>query len=195
MQELNLIKGKIPILLTAPHVFRHPRPSLKSEWKQGEPWTDVIAETVAKETGAFCISPNQILSYDPNYFREDKNPFKKEIRRLNSKHKFKIVIDIHGLSDKHQYDFGIYYVNRFGRSKELALSLAQQLNQTELRDSIIQLLHFKDYNLQETIGEFTTKSLRIPSVQLEIARYIREDKDLRQTIISSLTNFILGRLV
>jgi N-acetylmuramoyl-L-alanine amidase len=189
MDRLTFIKGTTPVLITAPHVFKHHRLSLDKYWKVGEPWTDYIASEIAKQTDSFALISNTELNYDPNFDIETDNPFKKEIHRIVDKYRIKYVIDIHGLSDKHPYDFGIFYKNRFRRSKQLAYDLASILNSGKLKNSLVQILNFYD-NSQETIGEFVVANLRIPAIQLEIARYIREDEDLRNAVVSSIVKLI-----
>lgn len=187
--ELEVIDGKIPVLLSAPHVFSHKRPRLCGLYKQGEFWTDYLVRNICAISGAYGIVSINELDYDPNYYPVEKNEYKKKIKELVKKKKIKYIIDIHGLSDEHTYDFGIYYVNLYNRSKNLGYQLAESLNRGALRHSLIQMLNFRKDD-QETISEFATKKLKLVALQIEIARYLRENDKLREAIVKNISEFI-----
>ncbi len=176
--ELEVIDGKIPVLLSAPNVFSHKRPRLGGLYKQGEFWTDYLVRNICAISGAYGIVSINELDYDPNYYSVEKNEYKKKIKELVKKKKIKYVIDIHGLSDEHTYDFGIYYVNLYNRSKK-----------GPLRHCLIQMLNFRKDD-QETISEFATTKLKLVALQIEIARYIRENDRLREAIVKNISEFI-----
>jgi len=56
------------------------------------------------------------------------------------------------------------------------------------------LFRFLD-NDEETLGEFVSGKMRIPSIQIEIARYLREDEDLRESFVENLAKIINERFV
>ena len=183
--DVKIIEGKLPILLSAPHTYSHKRPSLSGSYKLGEPWTDTIVEKVCLDVNCSGILQTGECSYDPNYHKEKGNPYKQEIRKIVRQNKFKNFIDIHGLRDGAGYDIGIYYPTRFDRSMAFAQSISEGLNKGQLKGASIYLFRFLD-NDQETLGEYVASKLRIPSVQIEIARYIREDEILRNAFIENL---------
>ncbi len=188
-KNYKIIKGKIPLLLSASHAHRHKRPNLENRIKQNEPWTKYIAKAIAENTQSSCIYSITKQEKDPNYYPIKENPYKKEIKKLVNNNQVKYLIDIHGLSDKHQYDFGIFYLKRFRNSKNFAYEIAENLNQEKLRNCLIHILHFKEDD-QETIAEFGSETLKIPSIQIEIARYIREDDVLRENFIKLITEWV-----
>jgi hypothetical protein len=55
------------------------------------------------------------------------------------------------------------------------------------------------YNFPESsrksLGEFLASKLRIPSSQIEIARYIREEKELREVFVKNLADVIAKHFV
>jgi hypothetical protein len=59
----------------------------------------------------------------------------------------------------------------------------------ELRGLNVRIFRFLD-NGQETIGEYCASKLRIPSVQIEIARYIRDDEVLRNCFVRNLSQIL-----
>lgn len=187
--EYEIIKGKEPILLSAPHVFAHRRPSLSGLYKQGEPFTDEIVKNICEKTNAHGIYVTQEMSYDPNYYEVKKNKYKKKVRDLIKEEKIKYFFDIHGLSDEYAYDFGIFYLNRYTKSKKLAYALAEALNKEELRNCLPQILNLNE-GKAESLTEFTTSELRMPSLQIEVSRYIREDEILRESFVKNFSDFL-----
>jgi len=190
MEVLNIVEGKRPIILSAPHVFAHSRLNLERKLKQGEPWTDEIVREISRQTECFGIyTIGDTLDFDPNFTKELDNPYKAQIRKLVKKQKIKYLIDIHGLSDSHQYDFGIYFKSKFIKSRNLAFKVAEEVNKGILRNSLINVLYFKPDG-QETVAEFCCEKLKIPAIQIEIARYIRESDVLRSELISRLSDLV-----
>lgn len=191
VKNYTLIEGKIPVLLSAPHVFAHMRPSLRGVLKQGEPFTDYFVSQVCAYTGAYGIALSQpSTEYDPNYHNLETNLYKQEIKRLVKEKKVKYVIDIHGLSNKHQYDVGIMYCMRFKKSKDLAYKLIDNLNkQKELR-GISYYVGYNTKTLQESVTQFVAEKLKKTGLQIEIAQYIREDKTLLDAFIKGISLMI-----
>lgn len=191
--NLKIIEGKFPILLSAPHTYSHKRPSLTGAYKGGEPWTDIIVESICKDINCFGIVQSSETNYDPNFHKEKSNPYKQKVREIVRQRKFKHFIDIHGLRDGVGYDIGIYYPTRFDRSMAFAQSISEGLNKGELKGASIYIFRFLD-NDQETLGEYVASKLRIPSIQIEIARYIREDDILRNTFIENLEKILKEKI-
>jgi hypothetical protein len=100
------------------------------------------------------------------------------------------VIDIHGLRDDSGYDVEIYYTTRFRRSINLAERIAKGLDKGALRGISIGIFRFPD-NYQESIGEYVASKLRVPAIQIELEKYIRKDKKLRNEFIKNLSNILL----
>src|SRR5690606_5454968 len=127
-----VISGETPVLISAPHVHAHFRPNLDKRYKTGEPWADVILQSVARETNSFGIYSVNDLEYDPNYDDLSKNEYKAEAAALIRRMKIKYFFDLHGLNDMHQYDFGVFYVQRYGRSHNLAYDFAAAMDERQL---------------------------------------------------------------
>lgn len=183
--QFKIIEGKVPVLLSAPHVFPHRRPCLNGCYKLGEPYTDSILQEACADTSCYGIYLCRECTYDPNYHKEQLNEYKKTIRHIAREGGIARFIDIHGLRDGQNFDIGLYYTTRFSKSLEFAYELQGFLNDGALRGMNIQTLRFLD-NGQETLGEFAASKLRIPAVQIEIARYIREDDTLREEFVKNL---------
>jgi hypothetical protein len=190
--EYEVIHGKSPFLISAPHVFTHKRPTLTGVFKLGEPYTDTICQNLCRETNSTGIFLTKGVEYDPNFFVLEKNPFKKEIEKICREEKGKkLFLDIHGLSDEHCYDIGIYYLSHFGKSKRIARELRNALDKGQLKGMNIQIFRFLDDD-QETLSEFVASKLKIPALQIEVARYIREDEELRNTLVKNFSDFLIS---
>lgn len=187
--QFQTIEGKIPVLVSAPHVFPHRRPTLNGSYKLGEPYTDDIVKSVQADTNAFGIYLLKECDYDPNYHKEKKNEYKEAVRDIIIKNKIERFVDIHGLKDGNDYDIGIYYPTRFSKSLEFAYEVEAGIDKNELSGINIRIFRFLN-NGQETLGEFVASKLRVPSVQIEVARYIREDEKLRECFIKNLEKIV-----
>ncbi len=187
--QFQIIEGKIPVLVSAPHVFPHRRPTLNASYKLGEPYTDEIVKGIQGNTNAFAIYLTNECNFDPNYQKSRRNPYKLAVKEIVAKNKIERFIDIHGLKNNQDYDIGIYYTTRFSKSLQFAYEVEQGICKGELNGINIQIFRFLD-NGQETLGEYVASKLRVPSVQLEIARYIREDEDLRKSLIENLSKVV-----
>jgi hypothetical protein len=178
MNDLKVIKGAEPILFTAPHAVKHHRLLVDKYWRVAEEHTAEIAQKLALAMNAFALFPMSDLQYDPNTDVERNNPFKKEIRRLVSEYNIKYVIDIHGLHEKYNYDFAIFYTVRYGKSKRLAECLAGKLNDGVLKNSLTHIFSTPKIGMNCPIYEFVAVELGTSAVQVEVAQYIRNDNDL-----------------
>ena len=188
MKEYEVIKGKTKYLFSAPHPHPHRRPSLGRKYKEYERYTDDIVKEICKKTNSFGIYITDQVEYDPNYHKDD-NPYKKEIKKIINNNKIENFIDIHGLSDSHMIDIAIYYKTRFRKSIDLAKEISKVLNKGKLKGLNIQILRMPEEN-RETLTEYIASTLRIPAVQIEIARYLRDDNRLREEIVTNMSDLI-----
>lgn len=189
-EYVQIIEGSIPVLLSAPHVYSHRRPSLTLSYKLGEEYTDDIVKEVCATTGAWGILQSKETPFDPNYHILKGNPYKESVKEIILHGKVLKFIDIHGLNPSSDYDLGIYYPSRFFRSISLSQEISRALDKGKLRGINACRLRLQD-DLEETLGEYVASELRVPSVQLEIARYIRESDKLRNSLIQNLSSYIL----
>ncbi len=189
-EYVKVIKGSIPILLSAPHVYSHKRPSLTMSYKWGEQFTNNIVEDICTQTGAWGVIQSEETSFDPNWHKFKDNPYKQVVADIVGKGKIKKFVDIHGLKDEYEYDLGIYYPSKFFKSILLANDISNSVDKGKLKGMSICIFRFPE-DKQETLGEYVASKLRVPSVQLEIARYIREDENLRKVFVKNISSFLV----
>jgi hypothetical protein len=189
--DIHYKEGKSHLLISAPHVHRHKRPNYSGAYKQPEPWTDVIGESVADQTGAHFITIKEQLDYDPNFHPLERNPYKQKLDEIISSKGIKYIIDLHGLSDEHSFDMGIFYSKRYYKSKQIAYELTRSVNNGMLKEALFQIILFND-DYQETISEFCVNNYQVVAIQIEIARYIRDDAKLRNVFIENLSKYLIG---
>ena len=185
----KVIQGTTPVLLSAPHAFSHRRPSMTLCFKFAEPWTDNIVREVCANTGCWGIVLSEEADRDPNFYPLKDNPYKQEVFKIVKENKIKKFIDIHGLSDEYDFDIGLFYPSRFSRSISLAEDVCQCIDRGNLRGISTCIFRFGDDD-RETLGEFVASKLRVPSIQMEIARYIREKEILRNSFIENLSEYL-----
>ncbi len=187
MQDFIILEGTKKILISAPHVYQHRRPNLVGKYKAGEVQTDNIVKDICTKSSAFGIYTDKKLEYDPNYHKTE-NPYKNEVEELIKKNKIKKFLDIHGLRDCN-IDIALYYKSKFSKSIKLAEEISIALNKGVLRGSNIQIFRLLD-NDQETLTEFVADQLRVPAIQIEIARYIRDDKKMCNSLVENLSEYL-----
>ncbi len=192
--HFQIIEGKKPVLLSAPHAFLHKRPKLSGAYRQGERFTDDIVKDVCTLTGAWGIVLSASIDYDPNYHTIKRNEYKRVVQKLCKENKINQFIDIHGMADGSDFDLGVFYPTRFMKSKSFADIVREEIGKGELYGINSALFRFRDDN-EETLGEFVAGKMRIPSIQIEISRYIREDEVLRESFVKNLSDIIDKRFV
>ena len=187
--QFQIIEGKTPVLFSAPHAFPHRRPTIIGNYKLGESLTDKIVQELCGECHSFGIYLLKECDYDPNYHKEKENEYKRKVKEIIRENKIERFIDIHGLKENQNYDIGIYYTTRFSKSLEFAYEVEQGLNKGELSGINICVFRFLD-NGQESLGEYVASKLRVPAIQLEVARYVRGDENLRRALVKNLSKVV-----
>lgn len=183
------LDGSGNLLITAPHLNPHRRPNLSGALKQGEDHTDYIVRSVCDQTDNVGLIAKDVSEYDPNYHPKTNNPFKDEVRSISKDRQLSGLIDIHGLSDAYKFDMAIFYERGFRNSRDLAYKIAQGFNKDKMRGLLIHILYFKDSE-GESISQYAATELKVPAVQVEISRYIRDNEKLRENLIKNLSKTI-----
>jgi len=168
----RFIKGKSPILLSAPHAARTVR---HGKVRTREQYVGSFVCNLSRFCKVYGMCTTHIIP-DPN--RYDSSKYKAKIKKLIDNNEIKLVMDIHGSSDHHRFDvdIGTYnYKSILGNRKIVKI----------LKSS------FKKHGFENISENFFTRiprntvtlfsyKLGIPSVQLEIQksnRYPRYEKE------------------
>ena len=95
-----VLKGSIPILLSAPHTMLQTRDD--GTIKFSEPFTKAIVLYLNKKYNTNYLIKIKDTGLDANRFNEDK--YRKEIINFINDNNIKLSIDVHGASKKHPFD-------------------------------------------------------------------------------------------
>jgi gamma-glutamylcyclotransferase (GGCT)/AIG2-like uncharacterized protein YtfP len=188
---IHYIKGRVPVLVTAPHATAHVR---MGKLKRQEFYTGALTVLLHSVTGCHALYAGRLSSLDPNY--TDESPFKAKLSEIAGRSGLEFLIDIHGTGSERPGDvFPGVGVNREflkGRPGSLGeLGLAARSNGISLGP-----LDVFPAARQKTVTRFAATELSIPSMQLEINRNLRRPESAPADFVK-LVNFLrdfIGRL-
>jgi len=102
----GFIKGKIPILISAPHGAKHFR-RRENRWKGEDEYTASLAIELGKLTGAYVIYVKNKTREDPN--NDPSSRYKMEVAKAIKQYHIKFLLDLHGSDEGRPYkvDIGI----------------------------------------------------------------------------------------
>lgn len=178
--EFSIVKGHIPVLLSAPHGAAHYR---NGQLKEEDEYTAGMARLVAEMTGAHAMVACRESNTDPNYY--PGAPYKLALQNFVDQHPVNIVLDIHGCSPKR--DFGIALGTMQNRScprhrskiiQTLEAHGFSQSNHGLTRLDIDETFPANGSHRVETVTQFAYKKLKVPAAQIEINAHLRIAKRL-----------------
>ena len=178
-----IIKGKIPILFSAPHTMEQIRED--GSLKYSEPYTKAISLYLNKYYNTYSIIKNHDTGIDSN--RDNYDEYNVEMRRLIKDNNIKLVIDLHGSAKERDFDV------EFGTLNNLTAdySTIKELEEAFIENGIDNIKHndpFKGGAI--TQGLYSIEDIDI--IQLEINGHYRDPNnlDLLEKLIESLEIFI-----
>ncbi len=86
-------KGKIPVMISAPHAVNHFR---EGKCKYAERYTGGIARYLKKELGCHIIYTTRYMQADVNFDDENECNYKTELLKYVEENHIKVLIDLHG---------------------------------------------------------------------------------------------------
>jgi hypothetical protein len=95
-------KGKIPILISAPHGARHLR---NGTWKGEDEYTASIALKLADLTGAHALYVKNATREDPNF--DIRCRYKEEIKKITESYGIRFIADLHGANLKRNFKVSV----------------------------------------------------------------------------------------
>lgn len=167
INNLKIITGNIPILLSAPHSVKHVR---NGYFKACDGLVGGITEYLAHHYQTFGITRVHNMLDDPNYYNIGVSfLYKKNIMDLIKEYNIKYLLDIHGCDDHH--DFSIDIGTNDGKNVDEKI-INMILDKLKVFNHVVVDKKFKakrDGNISRYIHERTG----IPCVQIEISQDIR----------------------
>lgn len=101
-QCFKIFKGKIPVMVSAPHASKHLRNGVKMN---NEILTGELAFHLYKKLGCHCIIKNKTSVYDPNY--DKSNEYKEELLKYIKENNITFLIDLHGCLENNDFSIDI----------------------------------------------------------------------------------------
>ena len=196
----DVIEGKIPILISAPHGARHLRPTIKKQgdkwkvqdvWKEEDEYTSSIAIKLGQMTGAHVIYVKNKTIEDPNHEKVSK--YKIAIKEIIKDHDIKFLADIHGA--KSSRDFKVCVGTRYDEKEKCSCRTYKDIIENTLKEfqegQIFNRTNFKAKD-DVTVTSFAKKVCGIESAQFEINekyRIIERKPDSSKAIAGTEPNF------
>jgi hypothetical protein len=188
------IKGCRPVILTAPHAVPHDRGNYngKNLLKPQDEFTDLIVLRVCHKAECFGLVPLTKLR-DPNIDNFDgvkarETPFLRCLEGLVASHDIQLLLDIHGL-DRKRRGVDVEIGTRCGASLRGKGEFLVELERHLWRGADYLIRKDRSFIGGEIVGNIME---RIPAVQLEIHRRLRDDghSGEMERLIKILANFV-----
>jgi hypothetical protein len=177
------IPGTLPILISAPHSTAHWR---NGRLKKEEGFTAAISHYIAMKTGAHALYTHYQSEKDPNWHKTA--PYKSALARILSRQRIKFVLDLHGMSNRHNIGLALGTIN--GRScpqheqniiqtlqahgfHQTSATHARELEHLQWRQFIVNHPRFTGGVTSHTVTRFVSQEVGIPAAQLELCTLLR----------------------
>ena len=172
------LAGSRPILISAPHATRHTRGQSK---KMEEEFTAAFAACLAQNTNSHALLNHWEISEDPNWDQESS--YKQELAQLVETHQIELVIDLHGMTNRHNLGVAIGTMNgracpsyedplrwSFARSRfhEIGLDDLDGLERPSWERFIFDHPRFTGGIKSHTVTRYAVEELGIEAVQVEL---------------------------
>ena len=187
-QTFEVIEGKIPVLLSAPHSVRQLR---EGKIKGKDRYTGAITIELAKQTNSFAIYKTYNNQDDASYDIEN-NEYKEKVLELINKHNIKVFLDIHGAKDTDEFDvdIGTDEKRNLNGKTQILENLIKNLNEKGITKIGIDK-KFKACTMH-TLTKKIASSTNIACMQIEITRKYRdlEQVEKMEKIINAIKSWI-----
>ena len=187
-QTFEVIEGKIPVLLSAPHSVRQLR---EGKIKGKDRYTGAITIELAKQTNSFAIYKTYNNQDDASYDIEN-NEYKEKVLELIDKHNIKVFLDIHGAKDTDEFDvdIGTDEKRNLNGKTQILENLIKNLNEKGITQIGIDK-KFKACTMH-TLTKKIASSTNIACMQIEITRKYRdlEQVEKMEKVINAIKSWI-----
>ena len=178
-----LVKGEIPVLITAPHTMEQ----VKNDGtiKYSEPYTKAIALYLNEVCSSSYLIKTKDTGMDSN--RDNHDEFKEDLVNFVKDNDIKLVIDLHGAD--HNRDFDV----EFGTMNNLTadFSTIKELEEAFKHNGIVNIEHNDPFK-GGAITQYLYNVKDVEVIQLEINGRFRDFKhiDELEKLCNSLVYFI-----
>lgn len=187
-KSFEVLEGKIPVLLSAPHSVRQLR---EGKIKAKDRYTGAIAIELAKLTDSFAIYKTYNNQDDASYDIEN-NTYKDKVLELIDKNNIKVFLDIHGAKDTDEFDIDV------GTDEKRNLN-----GKTQILEKLIENLKEKGITkigidkkfkacTMHTLTKKIASSTNIACMQIEITKKYRDLEQIEkmQKVINAIRVWI-----
>ena len=169
-EYFEVIPGKIPILISAPHGAKHYR-TRKKYWKDEEAYTASLAIALGQATGAHVIYTRNKTREDPN---NDLNTrYKEAVRKSVNEYGIKFLIDLHGARRGQPFKIDVGILSK--KTENSSCPTFKNIVERNFADYQEQIFNQKfTANDRCTITSFARNELKIEAIQVEINASLRK---------------------
>ena len=194
----KILKNKYKIMISAPHSVKHIR-----EWEllPQDLLTWWLALYLWKRLNLSVIYSTSYKVWDPNFDENKKSEYKQELAKYIKENDIKVLIDLHGCRSFRNFSIELWTwwewdLNLLWRldilnsvEKSLNESLKSYIQHT--RKSITRNTIFSA-NRETTVSSFISKECKIPTIQIEINKELRDNDNLKNLwlLVNSLEKMV-----
>jgi len=164
----GFIRGKIPVLISAPHGAPHFRRRWH-RWKGEDEYTSSIAIELGKLTGAYVIYVKNKTREDPNSDATSK--YKMAVAKAVKQYDIKFLLDLHGSDEERPYEIDVGIIH--DETQRSSCPTFKEVIQEAFSDSEPEVFN-KKFCAKDacTLTSFAKHKLGIEAAQVEInAKY------------------------
>ena len=164
----GFIKGKIPILISAPHGAKHFR-RRENRWKGEDEYTASLAIELGKLTGAYVIYVKNKTREDPN--NDPSSRYKMAVADAVRQYHIKFLLDLHGSDEERPYKVDIGIISN--ASGKGSCPISKEIIRKAFSDFEPRIFNQKFWASDTcTMTSFAKNELGIEAAQVEInAKY------------------------
>lgn len=185
----EIIHWTVPIIFSAPHAAPQTR-----EWqtKLCDEFTWEIVRQLCAKTWAYGVIRTENRDDDPNFYNTWLSLcFKKEIVNLIKYNDIKYWFDIHGCKDDLwlSIDIGTNYWNNINQNLDFLTNVQKKLSNDFWKVTIDEMFYA---DKKENVSTYISYETKIPYIQLEICRTLRENTEYIVDLLSKMIIKILS---
>jgi hypothetical protein len=161
----EIIKGNIPILISAPHGAKHLR---DGKWKEEDEYTAAIAIKLGEMTGAHVIYVKNKTREDSNQL--EKTKYKEKIKEIVEDYGIKFLADIHGAKKDRDFKVCVGIIDIDENSKSCSCRGFKAVIEEVFSDFQSPIFNLEGLNAADprTVTYFAKNICKIKAAQFEI---------------------------